>query len=129
MSRPEQAQIQELICASKSPLEDTPIKALDLKAKVNLDADLSLSPIPRRPSKRKDQEESEIVTNTNGYTNRKTEITNGDGNAVETKASTNLKRPASEDLGGPGKRAKSAPRSSTDDHVILIEDDGAILID
>ncbi|RDW75092.1 hypothetical protein BP6252_06234 [Coleophoma cylindrospora] len=115
---------------SKSPLDDIPIKALDLRPKVDLDADFSLSPIPRRPSKPKDEVEPVDITNGNGngHDNSTPTATNGNGTVVENKTSS-LKRQAVENLGGPEKRAKNAAKASADDDVILVDDDGSILID
>ncbi|RDW85741.1 hypothetical protein BP5796_04066 [Coleophoma crateriformis] len=115
---------------SKSPLDDIPIRALDLRPTVDLDADFSLSPIPRRPSRPKDEVEPADITNGNGngHDNNTPVTTNGNGTVVENKVSS-LKRQAIEDLGGPEKRAKNAPKASADDDVILVDDDGSILID
>lgn len=107
-------------------MEDKPIKGLDFK--IVTEGDTPVSPIPR---KRK----SDPITQ-NGLANG-TVPTNGNanGNGVqEVQATPKKKRAASEDLEGPllTKRPKvpiKAALVKADDDLIVVGDDGAIVIE
>jgi ubiquitin-like 1-activating enzyme E1 B len=101
-------------------LEDKPIKSLDITARTATDdtAPASASPIPRR---KKSVDKSNGHTNGNGMSSS-TVVENG---------TSGKKRAAAEAFDGetPNSKRSKVVSNGTDNDVIILDDDGAILID
>ncbi|KAL3421971.1 ThiF family protein [Phlyctema vagabunda] len=110
---------------SITAMEDKPIKALDLRPEVDLDAEFSLLPIPRKPRKESDGHADGVVKDMENGSKRPAD------DEVEAVGDPSKKRRASqlEPTSPLAKRPKVDANGNADDDVILVEDDGAIVID